>query len=45
MYNGFTANYNSQLNAVFGDFAANNVQHLVLDLRYNQVVRLIHQFY
>lgn len=35
MYNGFTANYNSQLNAVFGDFAANNVQHLVLDLRYN----------
>lgn len=27
--------YDSQLNAVFGDFAANNVQHLILDLRYN----------
>jgi len=35
MYNGFTANYDAQLNTVFGDFKANNVQHLVLDLRYN----------
>ncbi|WP_372757910.1 S41 family peptidase [Mariniflexile sp.] len=35
MYNGFTANYDSQLNTVFGEFKANNVKHLVLDLRYN----------
>lgn len=35
MYNGFTANFDDQLNAAFGNFAANNVQHLVLDLRYN----------
>jgi len=35
MYNGFTSNFDSQLNAAFGDFLANNVQHLVLDLRYN----------
>jgi C-terminal processing protease CtpA/Prc len=35
MYNGFTSNFDSQLNAAFGDFATNNVQQLVLDLRYN----------
>lgn len=35
MYRGFRANFVDELNAVFGDFAANNVQHLVLDLRYN----------
>ncbi|WP_242205121.1 S41 family peptidase [Aestuariivivens insulae] len=35
MYNGFTADYDSQLNNVFADFKANNIQHLVLDLRYN----------
>ncbi|MBT8279420.1 MAG: carboxyl-terminal protease [Bacteroidia bacterium] len=35
MYNGFTADFDSQLNAAFGDFLGNNVQHLVLDLRYN----------
>lgn len=35
MYNGFTSSYNDELNAVFGDFITNNVQHLVLDLRYN----------
>jgi len=35
MYNGFTADFNSQLNNAFGEFASNNVQHLVLDLRYN----------
>jgi C-terminal processing protease CtpA/Prc len=35
MYNGFTANFDNQLNAAFGNFLSNNVQHLVLDLRYN----------
>ncbi|WP_339634605.1 S41 family peptidase [Bizionia echini] len=35
MYNGFTRDFDSQLNAVFGDFQANNIQNLVLDLRYN----------
>ncbi len=35
MYNGFTANFDSQLNAAFSNFLSNNVQHLVLDLRYN----------
>jgi len=35
MYNGFTSNFDSQLNAAFGSFLSNNVQHLVLDLRYN----------
>ncbi|OYX27946.1 MAG: carboxyl-terminal protease [Flavobacteriales bacterium 32-35-8] len=35
MYNGFTANFDEQLNDVFATFKSNNVQHLVLDLRYN----------
>ncbi|MFH6769821.1 S41 family peptidase [Gaetbulibacter aquiaggeris] len=35
MYNGFTANYDSQLNDVFANFKANNVKDLILDLRYN----------
>jgi len=35
MYNGFTADFDSQLNTAFGNFLSNNVQHLVLDLRYN----------
>lgn len=35
MYNGFTSNFDTALNAAFGEFRANNVQHLVLDLRYN----------
>ncbi|WP_223034998.1 S41 family peptidase [Hanstruepera marina] len=35
MYNGFTRNFDSQLNAVFGNFRSNNVQNVVLDLRYN----------
>lgn len=35
MYNGFTADFDAELNAAFGDFVANNVQQLVLDLRYN----------
>jgi len=35
MYNGFTANFDTQLNDAFGTFKSNNVQHLILDLRYN----------
>ena len=35
VYNGFISDYNTQLNAAFEQFVANNVQHLVLDLRYN----------
>lgn len=35
MYNGFTAGSENELNEVFGEFKANNIQHLVLDLRYN----------
>lgn len=35
MYNGFTRNFDSQLNSVFGEFKANNVQNVILDLRYN----------
>lgn len=35
VYNGFNINFVDQLNAAFEEFQANNVQHLVLDLRYN----------
>ncbi|MGF1557091.1 S41 family peptidase [Paucihalobacter sp.] len=35
MYTSFNNNFESELNAVFANFAANNVQHLVIDLRYN----------
>ncbi|MGL2963714.1 S41 family peptidase [Flavobacterium sp. RSB2_4_14] len=35
MYNGFYPSFDNQLNAVFGDFIAQGVTHLVLDLRYN----------
>jgi carboxyl-terminal processing protease len=35
MYNGFTANFDEQLNNAFGNFKSNNVKHLILDLRYN----------
>ena len=35
VYNGFNSNFNQQLNAAFGQLQASNVQHLVLDLRYN----------
>ncbi|NNK88185.1 MAG: carboxyl-terminal protease [Flavobacteriaceae bacterium] len=35
MYNGFTRDFDDQLNTVFAGFLAENVQHLVLDLRYN----------
>jgi C-terminal processing protease CtpA/Prc len=35
MYNGFTNEYDEQLNAAFGTFVAEGVTDLVLDLRYN----------
>jgi len=35
MYNGFTSDFNNQLNNAFNDFQSNNIQHLILDLRYN----------
>ncbi|MFS4483213.1 S41 family peptidase [Hyunsoonleella sp. 2307UL5-6] len=35
MYNGFTGGSENALNDVFGNFVSNNVQQLVLDLRYN----------
>ena len=35
MYNGFIAGSGEELNQVFGDFKAQNVTDLVLDLRYN----------
>ncbi|WP_452223417.1 S41 family peptidase [Lacinutrix chionoecetis] len=35
MYNGFVGNFDSALNAAFSEFQSNNIQHLVLDLRYN----------
>ncbi|WP_291131329.1 S41 family peptidase [Flavobacterium sp. UBA7682] len=35
MYNGFYSSYENQLNAAFGNFQAQNVTDLVLDLRYN----------
>ncbi len=35
MYNGFYSNYDSDLNAAFGNLASQNITDLVLDLRYN----------
>jgi len=35
MYNAFTSEFDSALNAAFGNFKSQGVQHLVLDLRYN----------
>ncbi|WP_299116348.1 S41 family peptidase [uncultured Winogradskyella sp.] len=35
MYNQFNASFNNTLNNVFGDFQADGVSELVLDLRYN----------
>lgn len=35
MYNGFTNEFDSQLNNAFAQFQADGVQELVLDLRYN----------
>ena len=35
VYNSFTPEFNSQLNAVFANFNASGIDQLVLDLRYN----------
>ncbi|MEW4924718.1 S41 family peptidase [Algibacter sp. 2305UL17-15] len=35
MYNGFIGDSENALNPIFGQFKSNNIQHLVLDLRYN----------
>ena len=35
MYNSFRSNFETELNAAFGELSAANVDHLVLDLRYN----------
>lgn len=35
MYDGFTSDFDKNLNDVFAEFKSNNVQYLVLDLRYN----------
>jgi C-terminal processing protease CtpA/Prc len=35
MYNGFTKDYDTQLNDTFNYFKSQNIQNLVLDLRYN----------
>jgi len=35
MYNGFYADFDSQLNTVFGEFKSQGITDLVLDLRYN----------
>lgn len=35
LYNAFTSDFDSQLNAAFGQFQADGVTDLVLDLRYN----------
>ena len=35
MYNSFRSNFETELNNAFGELLAANVQHLVLDLRYN----------
>lgn len=35
MYNRFNNNYDSHLNNAFAEFQASNVQHLILDFRYN----------
>lgn len=35
MYNAFTRDFDPELNAAFGNFNAENIDHLILDLRYN----------
>jgi C-terminal processing protease CtpA/Prc len=35
LYNRFNENFNTQLNNAFDVFKTNNIQHLVIDLRYN----------
>src|SRR5690606_36951847 len=45
MYNGFIKGSENVLNTVFGNFKSNNVQHLVLDLRYNPGGSIITETY
>jgi C-terminal processing protease CtpA/Prc len=35
MYNGFTRDFDPELNAAFGQFKNEGIQHLILDVRYN----------
>ena len=35
MYNGFISEFDNQLNQIFGEFKSENIDNLVLDLRYN----------
>ena len=35
MYNRFLTNFENNLNSVFSEFKSNNIQNLILDLRYN----------
>lgn len=35
LYNGFTPDFDAQLNSVFGEFKSRNISSLILDLRYN----------
>ena len=35
VYNAFNYTYHGELNDVFGDFKSNNIEELILDLRYN----------
>ncbi|WP_242085132.1 S41 family peptidase [Aestuariivivens sediminis] len=35
LYNGFNPDYDSELNAIFGDFKSNAIDALIVDLRYN----------
>jgi C-terminal processing protease CtpA/Prc len=35
LYNGFNQNFDNELNAAFSNFKSNNIEHLVIDLRYN----------
>ncbi len=35
MYNGFVSDFENELNAAFGNFNAANIDHLIVDLRYN----------
>ena len=35
LYNQFVSNYNDELNAAFGNFKSENIDELIVDLRYN----------
>ena len=35
MYNRFLTNFENNLNSIFSEFKSNNIQNLILDLRYN----------